>query len=81
MPIDARMERSLQITQAIHSAIRESGDSQNWNAPQFAQARNLTDGLVWDFESWGDTLTALRNGIPREWIPEAMAIGGGDVLR
>ena len=55
------MTRQEKLTQAIRSGQQAGGDDQDWNAPEFQQARDLTEqyGCTWDFSSWDDTLHTI----------------------
>lgn len=48
----------------IRRALRAGGDSEHWDAPEFANARALTSkwGVAWEFTSWADTLAVLAGG-------------------
>jgi hypothetical protein len=50
------------IVAAINAALSAGGDDQDWDAPEFKRARELTEGYVWEFTNWRDTAALIRRG-------------------
>jgi hypothetical protein len=51
------------ILEAIEAGFAAGGKDE-WDAPEFANARELTEaaGCVWDFDGWRDTADCIRQG-------------------
>jgi hypothetical protein len=61
--VEAAQPSAAPMIAAIKAGIAAGGDEQGWDAPEFAEARRLTDiGMQWDFDGWGYALTCLEAG-------------------
>lgn len=57
----------------------ESEDEGEWFAPEFAAAREATEGLSWDFDGWQNTLGYITEGSGRI-AGVTLAFGVGDMV-
>jgi hypothetical protein len=76
------MTRKEQLIHAIVDGIRSGGDTDNWNAPEFADAVKLTGewGCQWDFEGWSKTLDIVHTYDMlggADLVPYLAGTGGG----
>ena len=60
-------QEQANIMLAIRRGLDAGGDSEDWDAPEFADARKLTEGYQWEFESWETSLRYMIDGALDKW--------------